>query len=265
MNVPFRVVVTRPEGEPDSLAERLRELGCVVVSAPSIEIGPPRSYEDLDRLARRPDAAAWILFTSQHAVRHFVQRQKRLRRGAAVTLGGAKAAVVGRATAEIAQRAGIDVALTSSGRTGHDLAAEVAARASPGCTVVLVQAEDGRPEAAESLAQGGFDVRVVAAYRTRPAQVPVQVQAEVRAGTVNAIAFASPSSALSFAIALGGLANIPASVCVGTIGPTTAAACERAGRTPDVVAPASTSAALAQAMFAALRSAQRPAGSGPSR
>ena len=69
-----RVVVTRPTDASDHLAERLERLGCEVVSAAAIEIGPPRSYEFLDRLVRTSSRFDWILFMSRNAVRFYVQR-----------------------------------------------------------------------------------------------------------------------------------------------------------------------------------------------
>ena len=76
-----RVVVTRPADANDRLTERLEALGCEVVAAPAIRIGPPRSYEALDALVRAPDRYEYLLFMSRNAVRYYVQRARRLRRG----------------------------------------------------------------------------------------------------------------------------------------------------------------------------------------
>ena len=242
-----RVVVTRPHDASDDLIDRLERLGLEVVHVPAIEIGPPRSYQVLDRLVADPAQADWLLFTSRNAVRYFVQRSRRLRRARAVP-DGVKVAVVGPATRAACDRAGIDVDLESTGRTGHDLAQETMARAEPGAAVVVVQAEGGRPDATELLTMAGFQARSVAAYRTRNAKVPPAVAQSIKDGEVDALAFASPSSVVSFAIALGGLGKAPASVRIAVIGQTTADACRRAGRAPDAVAQESSAAALADAV-----------------
>jgi uroporphyrinogen-III synthase len=257
-----RVVVTRPADARDRLTERLRELGCEVVAAPAIRIGPPRSYEALDALVRAPGRYAYLLFMSRNAIRYYVQRARRLRRGGPPVPAGVAVGVVGPATGAVAERAGVSVAVRSDGGTGVDLADAVVAVASPGARVALVQAEDGRAEPAEYLRAAGLSVTSVPAYRTRPAAVPRDVVAAVRNGEVDALAFASPSSAVSFAVALGGLAAVPADVAVAAIGPTTAAACTRAGRAPDVVAQESTAEALAAGVAAHLNG--RPHGSGSS-
>lgn len=249
-----RVVVTRPQDAADDLATRLQELGFEVVHVPAIEIGPPRSYQALDRLVADPMQAAWLLFTSRNAVRYFVQRSRRLRRARAVP-NGVRVAVVGPATQAACDRAGIDVDLESKGRTGHDLAQEVMAHAEPGAAVVVVQAEDGRPDATELLAMAGYQARSVAAYRTRNARVPPAVAQAVKDGEVDALAFASPSSVVSFAIALGGLGKAAASVRFAVIGETTADACRRAGRAPDAVARESSAAALADAVAEVVQTA----------
>ena len=252
-----RVVVTRPSNGSDRLTERLQELGCEVVAAPAIRIGPPRSYEALDTLVRSPGRYDYLLFMSRNAVRYFVQRARRFRRGGAPVPAGARVGVVGAATGAVAERVGIDVAIRSNGRTGVDLAAAVAADAATGARVAVVQAEDGLEEPAEHLRSAGLLVTHVPAYRTRPAAVPREIAAAVRNGEVDALAFASPSSAVSFAVALGGLGAVPESVAVAAIGPTTAAACGRAGRAPDVVASESSAEALAEAVVGR---AKRPEG-----
>lgn len=253
----LRVVVTRPADGRDRLTERLEELGCEVVAAPAIRIGPPRSYEALDTLVRSPGQYDYLLFMSRNAVRYYAQRARRFRRGGPPVPAGAQVGVVGAATGAVAERAGINVTVRSNGRTGADLAEAVAASAAAGTRVAVVQAEDGLQEPAERLRSAGLSVTRVPAYRTRPAAVPREIVAAVRNAEVDALAFASPSSAVSFAVALGGLAAVPPDVAVAAIGPTTAAACERAGRTPDVMAAASTAEALGEAVAHRLRGASR--------
>ena len=89
---------------------------------------------------------------------------------------------------------------------------------------------------------------------------PEKLVDAIRKGEVDALAFASPSSAVSFAVALGGLASIPPCVAVAAIGPTTAAACTRAGRAPDVVAAESSAEALGETVvgYLADRSSELP-------
>jgi uroporphyrinogen-III synthase len=247
-----RVVVTRPTDTSDRLTERLKSLGCEVVSAAAIEIGPPRSYESLDRLVHASSRFDWILFMSRNAVRFYVQRVRRFRRGGSSMPPGVRVGVVGPGTEAIAARAGITVDLRSLEHSGKSLANDVSAIAKQGSAVLVVQAEDGRTELLERLRTAGFRVECVAAYRTRPAVVPKDVVEAVRTGAIDAVAFASPSSAISYAIALGGLGEIPSSVVVAAVGPTTAAACTRAGRAPDVVAGLPSAEALADAIVSRL-------------
>ncbi len=250
-----RVVVTRPVQPRDDLIERLQTRGCEVVAAPAIALGPPRSYQGLDRVVRGPQRFAWVLFMSRTAVRYYVRRARRLRRGAAPIPAEVCVGVVGPSTAAAAARAGLTIDVQSPGRTGADLAEAVIARLGPrarGTRAALIQAEDGRPEAARRLRAAGLEAVSAAAYRTRPAPVPPPIVQAVRAGAVDALVFASPSSAISFAVALGGLGSAPPAVAIAAIGPTTAAACARAGRAPDVMPPAATAAALAEAVAAYL-------------
>ena len=167
-------------------------------------------------------------------------------------LPGVRIGVVGPETEVVAARAGITVDLRSVEHSGVSLANDVVSVAKKGAAVMVVQAEGGRTELMDLLRTSGLRVERVAAYRTRPAVVPKDVVEAVRAGTVDAVAFASPSSSVSFAIALGGLGEIPSNVVVAAVGPTTAAACTRAGRIPDVVAVLPSAEALADAIVSCL-------------
>ena len=204
-----RVVVTRPADAKDRLTERLEALGCEVVAAPAIRIGPPRSYEALDALVRAPDRYEYLLFMSRNAVRYYVQRARRLRRGGPAVPEGVAVGVVGPATGAVAERAGVAVTVRSEGRTGMDLAEAVVAVASPCARVALVQAEDGRDEAAERLLAAGWLLREFRPTEPGLPRCPERIVDAIRNGEVDALAFASPSSAVSFAVALGGLASIP--------------------------------------------------------
>ena len=99
-----RVVVTRPIVFPDLLASRLEELGCEVLSAPAISVGPPRSFEALDNLVQAPARFDWVLFMSRSAVRGFVQRRRRYSRTSPIVPTEVKVGVVGPATEAIARR-----------------------------------------------------------------------------------------------------------------------------------------------------------------
>ena len=248
-----RVVVTRPTVLPDFLASRLEELGCEVLSAPAIAFGPPRSFEALDSLVRTPGRFDWILFTSRNAVRGFVQRRRRYSRNMPIVPAGVRVGVVGPATEAIARRSDVHVTVCSSERTGLDLADTVDQAAAPGALVAVVQAEEGQSDILEHLNSRGHIANRYAAYRTRPASVPEPVVKAIRTADVDVLAFASPSSVVSFAIALGGLGKVPEAVAVAAIGPTTADACLQAGRRPDVVPVKSGAVELADVIVAHLK------------
>ena len=108
--------------------------------------------------AQNPDVGKGVARMSQEAL-----AQLGIVPGAIVELRGPK-----NATAAIAQRAEMPVALASNGRTAVDLAAAVIQRANPSDRVVVVQAEGGSPDAVDTLRIAGFDVRAVSLSKTRP-------------------------------------------------------------------------------------------------
>jgi uroporphyrinogen-III synthase len=96
-------------------------------------------------------------------------------------------------------------------------------------TVLLARAEVARDVLPEGLAAAGWDVDVVTAYRTQPAQVTPETVEQVAAA--DAITFTSSSTVTNF-VATGA----PVPPVVAAIGPVTAATAQEAGLTVTVEA-----------------------------
>ena len=63
------VMVTRPAGASDPLAERLRALGADVIVQPAIRISPPVDWRPVDEALARLDEYDWLVFSSANGVR----------------------------------------------------------------------------------------------------------------------------------------------------------------------------------------------------
>jgi uroporphyrinogen-III synthase len=136
-----RVVLTRPEGRNERLAEALRGLGHEVVVAPLIATEPvetgPIDLEGYD----------WLVLTSAAGARELKRR---------ATGRAAKVAAIGRATAQ----AWGEVDLIPAVATQEGVLAEIPR---PAGRVLFAGAEDARPLLAREL-----EADVVVLYRTRP-------------------------------------------------------------------------------------------------
>ncbi len=229
-----RIVVTRASGQASSVAAQLRELGADAVELPTIAIADPADGGAALRAAvARLASFAWVVFTSANAV----DRTFALVRDARA-FGVARVAVVGPATADALARHGVVADLVP-----ELFVAEGLLDVWPAGTgrVLLPRAAVARDVLPDGLRARGWDVEVVDAYRTVPAQ-PSDKERAAAAGA-DAVMFSSSSTVTNF-VAMG----IPVPPVVACIGPVTARAAEAAGLPVDLVADESTVESLVAAL-----------------
>lgn len=209
-----RVVTTRDE--PGLVDRLLEQAGARVVHVPLIRIVDAEDGGvELQRLLHRVDDFDWLVVTSQHGARRVgraVRHHRRVRLGA-----------VGTKTAgELAGLAKRPVDVVPDVQTGAGLLAAMP-HAGEGARVLLAQADRAGSELATGLAERGYEVTPVVAYRTllrRP------TASELRAAlTADAVAFASGSAVQGWVDAIG----FRTPRCAVAIGPSTAAFAEELG------------------------------------
>ncbi len=103
-----RVLVTRafmPTKSENELSQRLGDSGAIVHEKPLLSIGPPSSFEDLDRALNQIDTFDWIVFASPRAVSSTLERLNFL----SLPFKKTKIAAVGKSTANFLKDQGIDV------------------------------------------------------------------------------------------------------------------------------------------------------------
>ncbi len=211
------IVVTRAAHQAGALADRLDQLGAVPVLVPLLTI------VDADdggaALARAADEIAafdWVAVTSPNGV---------ARLAAVVDDWTAvrQIAVVGPGTAASLEAAGRHPDLVPERAVAEALLAALPAPP-PGGRILVVQAELARPVLVDSLAERGWDVESVVAYRAVSADLADADRD--RSASADAITFASSSAVTAFVDADGG------EICpetVACIGPITAETARRAG------------------------------------
>lgn len=212
-----RVVVTRAAEQADVLAELLERHEAVPVVVPLIRIVPEPTGEA--RLAALdPTTFDWLIVTSPNGADAYLHAHR---------TSPAQVAAVGVATGVALESGGVLVTLVPHQQRATGLLAELPH--GPG-RVLVVQAVDAEPTLAEGLAEMGWQVTVVAPYRS----VPTTPDDGLRhaALTADAVLFASGSAARAWVTTFGA-ATPPVVVAIG---PQTAAAVERAGLKVTVVA-----------------------------
>jgi uroporphyrinogen III methyltransferase / synthase len=197
-----RIVVTRAADQASALASQLRNLGAIVVLAPTIRTEP--------MAFTLPDGLAWVVVTSPNGVTALASHP----------VGETPVAVVGPGTAEAARSAGLNVALIPPRSLAECLVEAFPSADVVGGVVAVVQADIARPTVVDGLRAKGWTVTAITAYRTLPVEVDPSVVAAVR--TADVITFTSASTARSF-VAAYGTDSLPPIVV--SIGPVTSDAC----------------------------------------
>lgn len=222
------VVVTRATAQAGKLSDKLRAAGAEVLEVPTIRIDDPADGgAALERAIARVRDYDWVVLTSVNGAERFCDR---LRDGR--DLAGVRLAAIGPGTAAALAEHHLQVDLLPERYVAESLLEAFSPPAAgEGGRVLLPRAAVARDVLPEGLAELGWQVDVVEAYRTLPRH-PSADELDAIA-TADAITFTSASSVQHFVDAAGAAAAPPV---VAAIGPITAARAEDLGLTVDDVA-----------------------------
>ncbi len=238
----WRVLVTRPADQTQSLARALERAGATCVVYPTIGLEAPPSWDAFDAAVQRVDSYSWVVFTSPSAVRFALGRAPQLAthlRSSATTA----VAAVGTETARAATEYGVPVAIVPEGQDQRQEGLVAALGHLPaGSRVLFPQAIGGRELLREALTAAGATVDVVPVSRT------VALRLDVPPSPFDAATFASPSALRAF-VARWTAVPLRDKV-VAVMGPTTRDAALAAGVTVHVVPTAPSVEALVAALGA---------------
>ncbi|MFN0167865.1 MAG: uroporphyrinogen-III C-methyltransferase [Bryobacteraceae bacterium] len=216
-----QIVVTRAQGQAESLSGRLTALGASVIEIPAIEIRPALDYAVLDEALRRLDRFDWLVFTSANGVRHFLDRLDRS--PSDLRAIRAKICAIGPATRSALESLHLKVDVTGKEYVAESLLEAMSQYPLAGRTVLLARAAVARDTLPNTLRRQGAEVVVAEAYRT----VPPEGLAERIAAVFGAsprpdwITFTSSSTVDNFMQAAA--PGVLAGVRVASIGPVTSA------------------------------------------
>ena len=245
-----RIAVTRAPEQAVELARLLAAHGAEVVLCPLVAFEAPKDTGPLDAALAQVAEFDWLLFTSQNAVRFFDERRRAL--GVPFHWGRPRVAAVGPATAKAARDLGYAVGHVAQEATGRGLAEGLAENVR-GQSVLLPRSDKARADLPKTLAEAGARVTDVVAYRTvAPGADAEQALAQIRAGHVDAVVFASPSAfeRLAEQVGMVTLHEQTGHVALAAIGPVTAEAIRQAGLPVAVVPSKPEPAALVDALAA---------------
>lgn len=239
-----RILITRPRTQGARLEKAITTLGGEVLWVPAIETVPEPPDEASRRILADLGRFAWVAFTSENALKYFLEI---LETEGVVAPRSLRVASVGPATSRACQEAGLQVLAQPENATGAELGRLLASQFRP-AALLLPRSASGREELAAILEGAGWQVQALTCYRTRPAPLTPDQIWRIEQG-VDAAVFASPSAATALWEALPETARtvLRGAYCL-PIGPTTAKAMEALGLVPGTPPERTTSDGLVDAL-----------------
>ncbi len=245
------VLITRRREQAGELRDGLVSLGARVVFLPTIEVVPPESWEECDRVLSRLQDFDLIVFASVNAVTFFLHRCV----GLGITpetLARCELAVVGKRTGFELERLKLAPQHLPEEYSAVSLVAHFAKIGVRGKRILIPRGNLGKDELANGLIGLGASVVCVTVYRTIAPDVSgaEDVLRELTLGSIDIVTFASPSAVNNFVAILhaGDLRTLSAKFRIAVIGPTTADAVRTLGAEPEIIASESSARGLTNAI-----------------
>jgi uroporphyrinogen III methyltransferase/synthase len=229
------VLVTRAAGQAGSFVQQLTAVGARAIELPALEIGPPTSWEPLDRAIAAIETYDWLILTSANGVEALLGRLAIAGRDVRA-LATVKIAVVGQKTADALSRCGLRPDFIPTDFIADRLAADFPEDPSDRRILFPRVETGGRDVLVKNLRDRGAIVDEVAAYESRcPAELAPAARQALEARQVDIVTFASSKTAHNFAHLLraidrghNGSFDLLQGVCIASIGPQTSDACREA-------------------------------------
>jgi uroporphyrinogen III methyltransferase / synthase len=222
------ILITRSISQSPELRQLLMAQGGRVLEMPTLEIGAPSSWVELDRSIAQLTDYHWLILTSANAVHYFFDRLATAGRDARA-LAGVKIAVVGRKTAEVLRQHGLLPDFMPSEFVADALVASFP-ESPTGQKILFPRVESGgREEIVQAFTSQGAIVDEVAAYQSGcPQSIDPTALAALQHQQVDIITFASSKTVRHFHQLIGD--QLPADwlvqVRIASIGPQTSATCQ---------------------------------------
>ncbi len=243
------VVVTRAREQASELRNRLEVLGAEVLELPAIAIEPIEF--DVPQL----DRYSWVVFTSANGVTSFFERGLASGDLDARAFAGLRIAAIGPGTAAALAQKGLHADLLPERFVAESLLDAFPPPSADGVRVLIARAQNARDVFPAGLSERGYEVEVLAVYRTVTATPDPASLERVRGGEVDALTFTSSSTVTNLCDLLG---EIPApQPLVASIGPVTSKTATERGLRVDVEATEHTIDGLVDALLRALPSSRR--------
>ncbi len=192
------ILITRPEHKAEEMAEIVSQMNGIPVLFPTITIGPPSDWTEIDSVISRLAAFDWLVFSSANGVKYFYSQ---LDQYAIDTISSSlRIAAVGPKTAKALSRLKFTVDVIPETYTAEGLVVQFGAIQCTGTSVLHITGDKGRSTLREGLQNLGARVTTVHAYRNmspEPQNVQTIVDKLLRS-RIDFLTFTSPSTFENF-------------------------------------------------------------------
>jgi uroporphyrinogen III methyltransferase / synthase len=190
------IVVTRPIDEAERIAPNLEAMGAEVLIAPAVEVAPIQDSGPLDRAIEHLSDYDWLVFTSAHGVKFFMQRLKERTRDLRA-LGHVMLAAIGPTTARALEAYHLRADVIPDAYRSEALAAALQPL-TRNQRVLLARADRGRTILKDELEKSAH-VDQIPVYQNRDiASLDPEILARIECGTVSWITVTSSAIATRF-------------------------------------------------------------------
>ncbi|MDI9637800.1 uroporphyrinogen-III C-methyltransferase [Oscillatoria amoena NRMC-F 0135] len=252
------ILITRASGQQGEFAQLLQTQGATTLEMPTLEIGPPSSWEALDLAIAQIDRFDWLILTSSNGVDAFFERLAKHHLDFQAILG-LKIAVVGQKTAASLSQRGIQADFIPPDFVADSLVAHFPESLS-GLQVLFPRVETGGREVlVQEFTQQGAMVTEVPAYESRcPDRISGEVLGALQDQAIDIITFASSKTVRNFCQLIQNQDNISLEkVCFASIGPQTSKTCHQLLGRVEIEAQEYTLLGLTQALVAWIKVGKR--------
>jgi uroporphyrinogen III methyltransferase/synthase len=218
-----RILITRAREQSGEFATLLKKTGAEVMELPTIEIVPPLSWKELDRVFPRLRSYDWLIFTSANGVHFFWQRLRE--KGKTRLPPSIKVCAIGPATAKQLKEKKISVDYMPKEFIAESILDGFQKKFIKGKRILLARAKKARDILPKGLRKMGAKVDVVEVYRTiKPRGGSKRLRQLLTDGKINVITFTSSSTVNHFVDLLKkeDLQKRLKGIAIACIGPVTA-------------------------------------------
>ena len=246
-----RVLVTRAKAQASELSTLIRAQGGEPIECPTIDIGPPDTWEEVDEAIEHLATYQWLVLTSVNGVKAFMQRLWHHGRDARA-LAGVRVCCIGPRTAEEVSVYGINADLVPETFQAEGLIEGLKRAGVSGQRVLLARAAEAREILPNELERLGALVRIVKVYKTvMPPIERERIQQMFRDRLIDVVMFASSSTARNFFQLFDEAHDLKKNLhgtIIASIGPITAKTIREIGLDVHVMAAQNTIPALVQSL-----------------